>query len=119
MDRKGRSTIALPSLQQPAPRYSDYPRRSGAGAEGCYRVHSRRRSEAGELDIDRQSIGPSSLFAEVVHIAKTPMGVKVRLFNDDFGLALNVDLPEERANALGLKIDEHVYVFARKNSPNA
>ncbi|MFL5330959.1 MAG: sulfate/molybdate ABC transporter ATP-binding protein [Gemmataceae bacterium] len=70
-----------------------------------------------ELDVNRQPVGPSSLLARVVHMALTTSSVKVRLFNEEFGLAINVDLPTERAAELALKFGESVFVFARKNRP--
>jgi sulfate transport system ATP-binding protein len=70
-----------------------------------------------ELEIGREPAGPSSLRAEIVHIANTQTGVKVRLFNEEFGLALNVDLPRERLEELALKVDEYVYVYSRRYRP--
>lgn len=67
-----------------------------------------------ELEIARSMPGPSSLSARVVQINPTGPLVKIRLLNDEFGLAINVDLPLVQANDLGLVVNEHVYVYPRR-----
>src|SRR5262245_42614326 len=61
-----------------------------------------------ELDIDRSRDGPGSLEARVVHINPAGSIVKVRLFADDFGLMVNVDLSPDRYRSLLLKSGDHV-----------
>jgi sulfate transport system ATP-binding protein len=68
-----------------------------------------------ELEIARVTSGPSSMPARVVQINPAGALVKVRLLNDEFGLAINVDLPLTRHNELGLLVNEHVYVFPRRD----
>ena len=67
-----------------------------------------------ELEIDRGTLGPASLRAKVVHINPAGPVVKVRLLAEEFGLAINVDLGQARAQELGLQIGEHVYVFPQR-----
>lgn len=68
-----------------------------------------------QLDIARNSPGPSSVPARVVQMNPSGAIVKVRLLNDEFGLAINVDLPPARSTELSLIIDELVYVFPRRD----
>lgn len=69
-----------------------------------------------ELEIARVTSGPSSVPARVVQLNPAGAVVKVRLLNDEFGLAINVDLPLIRQTEIGLVVNEHVYVFPRQDA---
>lgn len=80
------------------------------GAEGQTNLYVRPH----ELEVARVALGPSSVPGRVVQLNPAGAVVKVRLLNDQFGLAINVDLPKARADELGLIINEIVYVYPRK-----
>ncbi|MFO0809258.1 MAG: sulfate/molybdate ABC transporter ATP-binding protein [Gemmataceae bacterium] len=67
-----------------------------------------------ELEIDRHSHGDASLFAKVLHINPAGSVTKVRLMVEEFGLAINVDLTQGRAQDLRLEAGERVYVFPQR-----
>ena len=63
-----------------------------------------------ELDLARAATDGHSLAARVSHINPAGSVVKVRLHAPDFGLMINVDLPPERYQALGLRAGDEVFV---------
>jgi len=67
-----------------------------------------------ELDINLTREGDEGIEARIVHINPAGSMVKIRLFNDQFGLMVNVDLNPERYTALGLKTGDHVFISPKK-----
>jgi sulfate transport system ATP-binding protein len=63
-----------------------------------------------ELDLARTADGGNCLLARVLHINPAGSVVKVRLWAEDFGLMINVDITPERYKALALKPTEPVYI---------
>ena len=86
--------------------YPDYPHAESRNATAYVRPH--------ELDIERTPFGTSSLKAKVMQVNPAGSVAKVRVFSEEFGLALNVDLNLERYAELGLKPEDVVYVAARR-----
>ena len=66
-----------------------------------------------ELDIVL-SHDNSGLEARIVHINPAGSVVKVRLFADQFGLIVNVDLSPDRYNTLHLKTGDIVCISPKK-----
>ncbi|CAN5376070.1 sulfate ABC transporter ATP-binding protein [soil metagenome] len=69
-----------------------------------------------ELDLDTTPSG-NSIRAKVMHINPAGSVVKVRVWVEDFGLVLNIDLPPERHHNLSLKNGTPVYVFSKLQTP--
>jgi sulfate transport system ATP-binding protein len=67
-----------------------------------------------ELDIDHSRDGSGSLEARILHINPAGSVVKVRLYADQFGLIVNVDLSPERYASLRLKSGDTVYVSPKR-----
>ena len=65
-----------------------------------------------ELDIDR-SPSQSSLLGTVKQINPAGSVLKVRIAVAEFGVELNVDVTHYRAQALGLKLNDTIYVHPR------
>ncbi len=65
-----------------------------------------------ELDLDR-SPSQSSLLGTVKQINPAGSVLKVRLAVAEFGVELNVDVTHYRAQALGLKLNDTIYVHPR------
>ena len=86
--------------------YPDYPHAESRNATAYVRPH--------ELDIEHAPFGTSSLKAKVMQVNPAGSVAKVRVYSEEFGLALNVDLNLERYAELGLKPDDVVYVAARR-----
>jgi sulfate/thiosulfate transport system ATP-binding protein len=82
------------------------------------KVMTNARGEAGaylrphELDVDR-SAGGNSIQARVMHVNPAGSVVKVRVWSEDFRLAINVDIPPERYKHLGLRNGDVVFVFPK------
>jgi sulfate transport system ATP-binding protein len=89
---------------------------NGNGADGLAVLngHAKVYIRPHELEIDRMPLGASSLRSKVLHINPAGPVVKVRLMAEEFGLAINVDLTQPRAQELGLRLGEHVYVFPQR-----
>ena len=85
--------------------YPDYPHAESRSATAYVRPH--------ELDISHQPFGTSSLEVRVMQINPAGSVAKIRVFSEQFGLALNVDLNLERYSQLNLKPGDKVYVAAR------
>lgn len=86
--------------------YPEYPHAESRKATAYVRPH--------ELDIQRAPFGTSSLAAEVMQVNPTGSVAKVRVFSQEFGIALNVDLNFERYAELKLNPGDRVYVAARR-----
>jgi sulfate transport system ATP-binding protein len=67
-----------------------------------------------ELDVNRERTETSGVQGTIVQINPAGSVAKVRVVSDEFGLAINVDLPLERYSELQLKLGEIVYVVPRK-----
>jgi sulfate/thiosulfate transport system ATP-binding protein len=68
-----------------------------------------------ELDLDRVA-GGNSLKTQVMHINPAGSVVKVRVWSEDFRLAINVDIPPERYKALNLHNGDEVYVLPKPSA---
>jgi sulfate transport system ATP-binding protein len=66
-----------------------------------------------ELDILRAPDRRPSLAARVSHINPAGAVVKVRVYAEDFGVLLTVDLSPDRYRELGLRVGDTVYVTPR------
>jgi sulfate transport system ATP-binding protein len=86
--------------------YPQYPHVESRDIVGYVRPH--------ELDINREPNGKAGLPAKILQINPAGSVAKVRVISDEFGLALNVDLPLERYSELQLSAGETVYVVPRR-----
>jgi sulfate transport system ATP-binding protein len=86
--------------------YPEYPHAESRDATAYVRPH--------ELDIERFPFGTSSLEVRVTQVNPAGSVAKIRVFSEQFGLALNVDLNLERYIELQLKPGDQVYVSARR-----
>jgi len=86
--------------------YPQYPHVESRDIVGYVRLH--------ELDINREPNGKAGLPAKILQINPAGSVAKVRVISDEFGLALNVDLPLERYSELQLSAGETVYVVPRR-----
>jgi sulfate transport system ATP-binding protein len=83
------------------------------------KVMTNERGESGaylrphELDVDRTSADGHSILVKVIHVNPAGSVVKVRLWSEDFGLAVNVDLPPDRYKALNLASGDAVFLFPK------
>ena len=86
----------------------EYPHLSQAGAQevkGYVRPH--------ELDVNREPQEGAGVPGKIVQINPAGSVAKVRVMSEEFGLAINIDLPLERYGELQLKLGETVYVVPR------
>ncbi|MBI3861999.1 MAG: sulfate/molybdate ABC transporter ATP-binding protein [Planctomycetia bacterium] len=86
-----------------------YPHESRADSQdvkGYVRPH--------ELDVNREPADGAGVPGRIVQINPTGSVAKVRVMSEDFGLAMNVDLPLERYGELQLAVGEIVYVAPRR-----
>jgi len=67
-----------------------------------------------ELDLDRESRGPESMFATVTRINRSGSLVKVAVVLEDGEVPLDVELPHERDRELALMVDDRVWVVPRQ-----
>lgn len=86
--------------------YPEYPHAESRNATAYVRPH--------ELDIDHVPFGSSCLQVRIIQINPAGSVAKIRVFSEQFGLALNVDLNLERYGQLHLQTGDEVYVAARK-----
>ncbi|HEY0983976.1 MULTISPECIES: sulfate/molybdate ABC transporter ATP-binding protein [unclassified Schlesneria] len=86
--------------------YPEYPHAESRIATAYVRPH--------ELDISHAPCGTSSLEVRVMQVNPAGSVAKVRVFSEQFGLALNVDLNLERYAELRLNPGDRVYVAARR-----
>jgi sulfate transport system ATP-binding protein len=86
--------------------YPQHPHDEARAATAFVRAH--------ELDLLRERDGRPSLAGKVTHINPAGAVVRVRVYAEDFGVLLTVDLPPERYRELGLSIGEMVYVTPRQ-----
>lgn len=87
----------------------EYPHESHADSQdvkGYVRPH--------ELDVNREPADGSGVPGRVVQINPAGSVAKVRVLSEEFGLALNVDLPLERYGELELEVGDIVYVVPRR-----
>ncbi len=83
------------------------------------KVMTNERGESGaylrphELDIDRTPLDRHSIQVKVIHINPAGSVVKVRLWSEDFGLAVNVDIAPDRYKALNLASGDTVFLFPK------
>ncbi|MGL6097747.1 MAG: sulfate/molybdate ABC transporter ATP-binding protein, partial [Fimbriiglobus sp.] len=66
-----------------------------------------------ELDLDRVGDGDSHMRAKVTHVNPAGSVVKVRVWAEDFGLMLNVDIAPEKHKLLGLRPGDIVFVLPK------
>jgi sulfate transport system ATP-binding protein len=86
--------------------YPDYAHGESKAATVYVRPH--------ELEIDRVPRGRSALKAEILRINPARSAVKVELLSKDFGMAVTVELAQERYAELQIKTGETVYVFPKR-----
>lgn len=86
--------------------YPEYPHAESRQATAYVRPH--------ELDIEHAPFGTSSLEAKVTQVNPTGSVAKIRVFSEEFGLALNVDMNLERYSELRLQPGDRVYVAPRR-----
>ncbi|HEX3152112.1 MAG TPA: sulfate/molybdate ABC transporter ATP-binding protein [Gemmataceae bacterium] len=67
-----------------------------------------------ELELTRTPEGANSLGAKITHLNPAGSVVKVRLVIEQFGLLINVDVPQERHATLHLKPGELVYIAPKR-----
>jgi sulfate transport system ATP-binding protein len=67
-----------------------------------------------EVDIDRETHGPDSMFAVVTRVNRSGSMVKVTLVAQEGQLPLDVELPHERDAELGLAVNDRVWVYPRQ-----
>ena len=85
--------------------YPAYPHEESRAATAYIRPH--------ELDIDRAPTGNSSLQARVQQINPAGSVAKVRVFAEEFGLSLNIDVTMEKYATLHLQPGDIVHVCPR------
>ena len=85
--------------------YPQHPHDESRAATAFVRAH--------ELDILRERDGRASIAGKVTHVNPAGAVVRVRVYAEDFGVLLTVDLPPERYKALGLTVGESVHVAPR------
>ncbi len=67
-----------------------------------------------ELDLSRVREGTSALEAKITHINPAGAVVKVRLYAEQFGMLVNVDVVQERYASLQLKAGEMVFIAPKR-----
>jgi sulfate transport system ATP-binding protein len=67
-----------------------------------------------ELEVERTANGAPSLRARVMHINPAGPITKVRLFSEEYGIAINVNVSPERYEELSLRTGETVHVSPRR-----
>jgi len=82
--------------------YDDYQHDEPRNATAYVRPH--------ELDIERTPSSSASLGGRVVQINPHGAVIKVRVFLDEYGAEVTVDLVRERSQALALKLHDNVFV---------
>lgn len=92
----GRLQIACP----------EYPQTGSRNATAYVRPH--------ELDLHRLPAGTNSLEVKIQQINPAGSVAKLRVWSEEFGIALNVDLNQERYGDLRPMIGETVYVSPRR-----
>jgi sulfate/thiosulfate transport system ATP-binding protein len=86
--------------------YPEHPHDEARAATAFVRAH--------ELEILRTPDGRASVEGKVTHVNAAGPVVRVRVYAEDFGLVLSVDLPVERQRELGVRVGETVYVVPRQ-----
>src|SRR5881296_640082 len=78
--------------------YPQHPHDEARAATAFVRAH--------ELDVLRERDGRPSLAGKVTHVNPAGAVVRVRVYAEEFGVLLTVDLPPERHRELGLTVGE-------------
>jgi sulfate transport system ATP-binding protein len=86
--------------------YPQHPHDESRAATAFVRAH--------ELDILRARDGRASLEGKVAHVNPAGAVVKVRVYAEDFGVLLTVDLTPERHAELALRVGDTVFVAPRQ-----
>jgi len=86
--------------------YPEHPHDEARAATAFVRAH--------ELDILRTRDDRAGVEGKVAHVNAAGPVVHVRVYAEDFGLVLSVDVPAERQRELGLRVGETVYVVPRQ-----
>ena len=86
--------------------YPQHPHADRRAATAFVRSH--------ELDLLRERDGRPSLAGRIAHVSPARAVVKVRVYAEDFGVLLTVDVPPERWAGLGLAPGDAVFVAPRK-----
>src|SRR5206468_6415246 len=76
--------------------YPQHPHDEARAATAFVRAH--------ELDVLRERDGRPSLAGKVTHVNPAGAVVRVRVYAEEFGVLLTVDLPPERHRELGLTV---------------
>ena len=99
--QRGRAVLGALQLA-----YPEHPHDESRTATAFVRAH--------ELDVLRTRDGRPSLAGKVTHINPAGAVVRVRVYAEDFGVLLTVDLSPDRYRELGLAVGETVYVTPRQ-----
>jgi sulfate transport system ATP-binding protein len=102
----GSVQAGLARLGQLEVAYPDYPHDESRTATAFVRSH--------ELDVLRVRNGRPALEAKVTHVNSARPVVKVRVYSEDFGLLLNVDLGWDQYSTLRLQVGDTVWVSPRQ-----
>ncbi len=86
--------------------YPDYPQAESREATAYVRPH--------ELDVDKAPFAKSSICGRITQVNPAGSLAKLRIWSDEFGMALNVDLDHDRFSALGLASGDMIYVSPRR-----
>jgi sulfate transport system ATP-binding protein len=86
--------------------YPQHPHDQKRAATAFVRAH--------ELDLVRAADGRPSLAGKIAHVQAAGALVRVRVYAEDFGVVLSVDLPADRHQELALAPGEGVYVVPRR-----
>jgi sulfate transport system ATP-binding protein len=86
--------------------YPDYPHAESRQAMAFIRSH--------ELEIVRKRNGRPALEAKVMYVNPARPVVKARVYAEDFGVLLTVDVSWDRYTELGLRVGDTVYVSPRQ-----
>jgi sulfate transport system ATP-binding protein len=86
--------------------YPDYPHEESRKATAFIRSH--------ELEIVRKRNGRPALEAKVTHLNPARPVVKARVYAEDFGVLLTVDMSWDHYAELGLRVGDTVYVSPRQ-----
>ncbi len=68
-----------------------------------------------EFELTRTAETVGALKAKISHINPAGAMVKVRVYAEEFGLMLNIDVQPDRYRMLGLKVADQVYIVARSS----
>ena len=86
--------------------YPQHPHDESRAATAFVRAH--------ELDVLRAPDGRSTITGRVTHVNPAGAVVRVRVYAEDFGVLLTVDVPPDRWRDLGLQVGDVVHVAPRQ-----